>query len=182
MSARTRVVHGVLAGLGVFLVDVWPLLLIWRAGASGSVGDLSEARFLGVGIAYSVALAAFCGWLITVALRRAEWSPELGRLDPWGAYAVGIGVYNLALTAVPAIMYGLLLTDENMSLRDRSWLVYTLWVTGHIGAAIVAVLAARGFLGRRLQPAAPNHRSGHARPDRTQPHAARSDVLGSDQK
>ena len=88
----------------MFLVDVWPLLLIWRAGASGSVGDLSEVRFLGVGIAYSIGLAVFCGWLMSVALRRAEWSPELGRLDPWGAYAVGIGVYNLALTAVPAII------------------------------------------------------------------------------
>jgi len=150
MSARTRVVHGVLAAVGVFLVDMWPLLLIWRAGASGSVGDLSEVRFLGVGVAYSIALAAFCGWLMTVALQRAEWSPGLGRLDPWGAYAVGIGVYNLALTAVPAIMYALLLSDENQSLRDRSWLVYTLWVGGHVGAATIGVLAARGFLGRRL--------------------------------
>jgi hypothetical protein len=150
VSDRARFVHGVFAACGVFLVEVWPLLLIWRAGASGSVGDLSEVRFVGVGAASSIALAVFAGWLMTVALRRAEWSPRLGRFDPWGAYAVGIGVYNLALTAVPAIMYALLLSDENSSLRDRSWLVYALWVGGHVAAAVVAVLAARGFLGRRL--------------------------------
>ena len=79
-------------------------------------------------------------------------------------------------------MYALLLSDENMSLRDRAWLVYTLWIAGHVGAAVVAVLAARGFLGRRLEPAAPNDRNGHALTARNQPHAARSDVLGADQK
>jgi hypothetical protein len=155
VTSRVRLAHGVVAAFGVFLVDVWPLLLIWRAGASGSVGDLSEVRLLGVGIAYSIGLAALSGWLMTVALRRAEWSPRLGALDPWGAYAVGVGVYNLALTAVPALMYALLLTDENASLRDRSWLVYLLWVGGHVGAAVVALIAARGFLGRRLAPDAP---------------------------
>ena len=167
MSPRARAVHGVIAAVGVFLVDVWPLLLIWRAGASGSVGDLSEVRFLGVGLAYSVALAASCGWLMTVALRRAESSPQLGRLDPWGAYAVGIGVYNLALTAVPAVMYALLLSDENRSLHERSWLVYLLWIVGHVGAAVVALLAARGFLGRRLEPAPQDDRTGHAVMGRT---------------
>ena len=167
MSPRARAVHGVIAAVGVFLVDVWPLLLIWRAGASGSVGDLSEVRFLGVGIAYSVALAACCGWLMTVALRRAESSSQLGRLDPWGAYAVGIGVYNLALTAVPAVMYALLLSDENRSLHERSWLVYLLWIVGHVGAAVVALLAARGFLGRRLEPAPQDDRIGHAVMGRT---------------
>ena len=150
MSGRARAIHGLLAAIGVLFIDMWPLLLIWRAGASGSVGDLSEVRFVGVGITYSLALAAFAGWSMTVALRRAAWSPRLGRFDPWGAYAVGLGVYNLALTAVPAIMYALLLSDENESLRDRAWLVYVLWVVGHVGAAIVALLAARGFLGRRL--------------------------------
>lgn len=160
MSTRVRVVHGVLAAIGVLFVDVWPLLLIWRAGASGSVGDLSEVRFLGVGFAYSLGLAAFSGWLMTIALRRAEWSPRLGRLDPWGAYAVGLGVYNLALTAVPAIMYALLLSDENESLRDRAWLVYGLWVVGHVGAAIVAMVAARGFLGRRLLAGPPDQEFG----------------------
>lgn len=153
MSPRARMVHGVSAAGGILLVEVWPLLLIWRAGASGSVGDLSEVRFLGVGLAYALTVAALGGWAMTVALRRAEWSPRLGRLDPWGAYAVGIGVYNLALTAVPAIMYALLLSDENESLRDRAWLVYVLWIVGHVGAGIVAVVAARAFLGRRLLPA-----------------------------
>jgi len=152
MSPRRRLAHAVVAGLGVFLVDLWPLLLIWRAGASGSVGDLSEVRFLGVGFAYAIGLAVLTGRLMAAALRRAERSPELGRLDPWGAYALGVGVYNLALTAVPALIYLLLLTDENQSLRARSWLLYLLWVGGHVGAAVVALLAARGFLGRRLAP------------------------------
>lgn len=152
MTGRARLVHGVLAGLGVFAVDTWPVWLIWRAGASGSVGDLSGVRFLWVGVAYSIVLAVVAGRMMTVALRRAEKSPDLGRLDPWGAYAVGIGVYNLALTAVPAIMYALLLADENQSLRNRFWLIAVLWVAGHVGAALVAALAARGLLGRGLVP------------------------------
>lgn len=147
---------GVLAGVGVFAVDTWPLWLIWRAGASGSVGDLSGVRLVWVGVAYSVALAVVAGRMMMSALRRAERSPGLGRLDPWGAYAVGVGVYNLALTAVPAIMYALLLGDENASLRDRFWLISLLWIAGHVGAAVVAVLAARGLLGRRLAPDRPD--------------------------
>ena len=155
MSRNARVIHGVLAGLGVFAVDTWPLWLIWRAGASGSVGDLSGVRLLWVGIAYSVVLAVVAGRMMMVALRRAERSADVGRLDPWGAYVLGIGVYNLALTAVPAIMYALLLADENVSLRDRFWLVAFLWVAGHVGAALVAVLAARGLLAHRLAPDVP---------------------------
>jgi len=152
MSPRRRHVHAVVAGLGAFFVELWPLLLIWRAGASGSVGDLSEVRFLGLAFAYAIGLAVLSGRLMATALCRAERSPELGRLDPWGAYALGVGVYNLALTAVPALIYLLLLTDENASLRDRSWLLYLLWVGGHVGAAVVALLAARRFLGSRLAP------------------------------
>lgn len=160
MTSRVRLAQGVLAAMGVLLVDAWPLLLIWRAGASGSVGDLSEVRFLGAGLTYSFALAAFSGWLMTGALRRAEWSPRLGRLDPWGAYVLGLGVYNLLLTAVPAVMYALLLSDENVSLRDRAWLVYGLWMVGHVGAAIVAQLAARAFLGPRLLAGPPDQELG----------------------
>jgi hypothetical protein len=52
----------------------------------------------------------------------------------------------------PALIHWLLLTDENAPLRDRSWLSYLLWVGGHVAAAVVALLAARGFLGRRLAP------------------------------
>ena len=133
MTGRRRVPSGIGAGVGAFLVDVWPVLLVWRAGASGSVGDLSEVRFLGVGLAYSLAFAVVVGLLMVRALELAETAPRLGRLDPWGACALGLGVYNLALTAVPAIMYGLLLADENQSLRSREWLVYLLWVGGHVG-------------------------------------------------
>ena len=50
MTPRRRAVHGLLAGIGLFLLDVWPLLLIWRAGASGSLGDLSELQFVGIGL------------------------------------------------------------------------------------------------------------------------------------
>lgn len=145
-------VQGVLAGIGVFLVDVWPVLLIWHAGASGAVGDLSELQFLLVGVIFSLILSTLIGWMMTRALIRSAVSPGLGRLDPWGAYALGIGVYNLALTAVPALMYALLLADENKSLRERSWLVYLLWIGGHIVAALIGVLVARVLLGRSLRP------------------------------
>jgi len=151
MTRRSRILQGVAAGIGVFLVDMWPVFLIWWAGASGSVGDLSQIRFLGVSALYAVGLGVLVGWLMTVALDRANSSPRIARLDPWGAYALGIGVYELALTAVPAIMYGLLLVDENKSLRSREWLVYLLWIGGHLGAALLALAAARYLLKPGLQ-------------------------------
>lgn len=153
MSRRSRRLQAVLAGIGVFLVDIWPVLLVWRAGASGSVGDLSEIRFLGVGLVFAVLLGVGAGWLMVRALRRAAVSPDVGRLDPWGAYALGVGVFNLALTAVPALMYALFLADENQSLRSREWLVVMLWVGGQTLTVALAVGAARALLGRNLQPA-----------------------------
>lgn len=155
MTNRSRRWQAAAAGVGAFLVDVWPVLLIWWAGTTGSVGDLSEVRFLGVGLVYAAALAVFVGWLMSVTLRRAAASPELAPLDPWGAYALGIGVYNLMLTAVPALIYGLLLADENQSLRSREWLVYFLWVGGHLVAIVLAVGAARALLGRQLRSTEP---------------------------
>ncbi len=146
MTRRSRTVQGVAAGVGVFLVDMWPVFLIWWAGTSGSVGDLSQIRFLGMGAMYAVGLACLVGWLMTRALDQAQTSPRIARLDPWGAYALGIGVYELALTAVPAIMYGVLLADENKSLRSREWLVYLLWIGGHVGAALLSFAAARALL------------------------------------
>jgi hypothetical protein len=140
-------VHAALAGTGALLVELWPVLLIWRAGASGSVGDLREARFVWVAVIYALGVAVVVGWLMHRALGRAAASARLGRLDPWGAWAVGVGVYNLALTAVPAIMYGLLLADENQSLRSREWLVYLIWIAGHVAAGVLGLLVARVWLG-----------------------------------
>lgn len=153
MSRRSRVVQGVAAGIGVFLVDMWPVALIWWAGTSGSVGDLSQVRFLGVSTLYAIGLGVLAGWFMTIALDRAQASTKIGRLDPWGAFALGIGVYELALTAVPAIMYGLLLADENKSLRSQEWLVYLLWIGGHLAAAAVSFAAARAVLSPGLSEA-----------------------------
>ena len=148
MNRRPHILAGVIAGLGVFLIEVWPVGLIWWAGASGSVGDFSELRLVAVSLVYSVAVAVAGGVIMVRALRWAEQAPGVGRFDPWGAYAAVIGVYNLALTAVPAIMYGLLLVDENRTLRDRELLVYALWFGGNLGAVAVALLAGRVVLGR----------------------------------
>lgn len=153
MSARARVVHSVVAGVGALFVELWPVLLIWRAGASGSVGDFREVRFLWVAVLYALGVAGLVGWLMHRALGWAAASPRLARLDPWGAWAVGVGLYNLALTAVPAIMYGLLLVDENQSLRSREWLVYVLWIGGHVAAGALGILVARLWLGRDARPA-----------------------------
>ncbi len=78
---------------------------------------------------------------MTVALERAQASPHVASLDPWVAYTLGLGVYEPALTAVPAMMYGVLLVDENQSLRSHDWQVYLRWIGGHLGAALL------GFLG-----------------------------------
>ena len=128
MSERSRLVQSIVAGVGVFGVCVWPIVLIWRAGTSGSVGDLSELRFAGFGLAYSIALAVVAGRLMQHALERSSASGPNGRLDPWGAYALGVGVFTVTITAIPGIMFLLLVTDEDMSLRSREWLITLLWV------------------------------------------------------
>ena len=148
MSRTRRAIHGVVAGIGMFLIDVWPLVLIWRAGASGSLGDMSELQFLGAGLVYSFGLAVIVGRMMSAALQRAGGSVQIGRLDPWGAYATGIGVYNLALTAGMGIMLVLLLNGEGQSFQDRFWLVALLWIVGHIAAAVIGIAAARALLGR----------------------------------
>jgi hypothetical protein len=148
MTPRRRAVHGLLAGIGLFLLDVWPLLLIWRAGASGSLGDLSELQFLGIGLIYSVGLAVIAGRMMSAALQQVDGSLQIGRLDPWGAYATGIGVYNLAVAAAMGIMLLLLLNGEGQSLQDRFWLAVLLWIIGHVAAAAVAIAAARALLGK----------------------------------
>lgn len=145
---RPHVVQGVVAGLGIVVIELWPVILIWRAGASGSVGDLSELNFLWFGLTYSVVFAVGAGFLMGRALTRAAASSRLGRFDPWGAYALGVGVHTLALTALPALMLGILLADENQSIRGRVWLVQLIWIAGHLVAATIAVLAARALLGR----------------------------------
>jgi hypothetical protein len=152
MTPRRRAVHGLLAGIGLFLIDVWPLLLIWRAGASGSLGDLSELQFLSIGLVYSVGLAVIAGRMMSAALHRVDGSLQVGRLDPWGAYATGIGVYNLAVAAVMGIMLLLLLNGEGQSLQDRFWLAVLLWIVGHVAAAAVAIAAARALLGKVPPP------------------------------
>ncbi len=159
MTRTRRAIHGVLAGTGMFLIDVWPLVLIWRAGASGSLGDLSELQFLGAGLVYSFGLAVIVGRMMSGALQQVDGSVQIGRLDPWGAYATGIGVYNLALTAGMGIMLLLLLNGEGQSFQDRFWLVALLWIVGHIAAAVVAIAAAQALLGRvpRKPAAAPAH-------------------------
>ena len=150
MSARSIRLQAIAAGLGAALADVWPVLLIWSAGASGSVGDLRQVRLLWVGLAWSALLGLVAGWCMAWALPRAEASPRLGRWDPWGAWATGLGTYLLAVTVLAAATYGVLLVDEDQSLRSREPLVLVGWVAGHAAAAAVALAAARGVLGRGL--------------------------------
>jgi hypothetical protein len=152
MKLRSHSVQGFVAGVGVFLVDISPVLLLWWAGASGSVGDLSEVQLLGVGIAYALVIGVAAGRAMTRALDLAAATTSLGRLDPWGAYALGLGVYSLAMTAMPALMYGLLLTDENQTLRSRMWLVGLLWVAGRLLAVFIAWKASKALLGPELRP------------------------------
>ena len=155
MNDRSLRLQSAGAGVGVLAVCVWPVVLIWRAGRSGSVGDLSELRLLGFGLVYSVGLAVIAARLMHRALAMAARSSSLGRLDPWGAYALGVGVFTLAITAVPWILLLLLDSDENQSLRSRQWLIDVLWVAAHLGAAALGVVAARVVLrpGRTGRPA-----------------------------
>ena len=148
MSRPSRSLQAAVAGIGAALVDVWPVLLIWRAGSSGSVGDLSEVSLLGVGLVVSASLGVLAASLVYQALGRAEVSTRLAVGDVWGAYALALGVYTVALTLTSGLMYLLLLTDEHQSLRARFWLIAVLWVLGRVVAVLVAIGSGRALLGK----------------------------------
>jgi len=132
----------------VCLVDLWPVILVWRAGAAGSVGDLSTVRLLWVGVAYAVAVGVLAGGVMKRALDESA-SFTVGRLDPWGAYALAVGVYNLALTAAAGLGFWILLGDENAALARNEWKLFLLWFAGRVLAAALALATARFVLGRR---------------------------------
>ena len=138
MSPSSRVVQAVLAGAGVILVQLWPSLAAWWAAGSGSAGDMSEAPILAVGLIWALVLGVLAGWAMARTLDRVAGDHEVGRLDPWAAYALGLGTYGLAITALTAITLVLLLTDENQSLRSREWMLVAGWASAHLLAAVAA--------------------------------------------
>lgn len=152
--ATARRLQGVAAGAGVALVQLWPALGAAWAGSSGSAGDLSELPILAVGALWAIALAVLAGRIMVRGLDRAPAEPAVGRLDPWAAYALGLGTYGLAITALTALLLVALLGDEDQSLRSREWLVLLVWSAGHVLAAVAAYRAAAtvlpaGVLSRR---------------------------------
>lgn len=120
------------------LVQLWPPLAAWWAAGSGSAGDVSEAPILGAGLLWALVLGVLAGRAMARTLDRVAGEREVGRLDPWAAYALGLGTYGLAITAVTAITLVLLLTDENQSLRSREWMVVAGWSAAHFLAAVAA--------------------------------------------
>jgi len=150
---RRHIVAASLAGAGAFLVDAWPTLVVGYAAASGSVGGVDEDGVLAVGLLISAIVGVMVGLIMQRGLERADQSPQLGRLDIWGAYAFGLGLHTLLLVTVkPAATFALLLTDEGNSLADRQWLIYFVWLITHAVAAGAGVGAGRALLGARLMP------------------------------
>lgn len=141
-----------LGGLGAFLVSVWPPVLIWRAAASGSVGDLPATAVLVLGLAYSVAVGAMAGVALVRALGWARDEPGVGRLDVWGGYVLGLGVYVVLLTALPLLVHALLFGEEGRTLADRFWMAALLWVAGHLAAAALGIRAGAAVLRRGARP------------------------------
>ena len=152
MSTRSRRTQSALAGVGVLLATMWPILAIWWAGASGSLGDLSQIQTVAPGFAYGLILAALAAGLMSRALRWVDGHPSRVPGDAWGAYALALGVYSLALTLVPIPLYLLLLGDEGQSLADRFWLIATMWVGGNLLATAAGVGAGRRLLVGRRKP------------------------------
>jgi hypothetical protein len=143
LTVRTaRIVQGVLAGAGVVVVQLWPAVAAGWAGYSGSAGDLREVPILVFGAMWAVVLACLAGRMMVRALGNTAFDPTVGRLDPWAAYALALGTYGLAITALTALALVLLLTDEDLSLRSREALVLSGWAAGHVLAALGAHRAA----------------------------------------
>ena len=138
MSTAGRILQGFVAAAGVMAVQLWPSLAAWWAAGSGSAGDLSDAPILAVGLLWALTLGVLAGWTMVRTLDRVAGEREVGRFDPWAAYALGLGTYGLAITAVTAITLVLLLVDENQSLRSREWMVVAGWSAAHLLAAVAA--------------------------------------------
>lgn len=146
MTSRKRHLLAALAGIAAFLVTIWPVLLIGWAGASGSLGDLSQVASLGIGLVYSLAIALFAAVMVDLAIRRVAATGVRPLGDIWGAFALGLGVYTLALAVVPAVVYVVLLTDEAQSMGERMWLIAGLWTGGHLLAAATGAGAGAALL------------------------------------
>jgi hypothetical protein len=127
-------------------VQLWPSLAAWWAAGSGSAGDLSDAPILAVGLLWALTLGVLAGWTMVRTLDRVAGEREVGRFDPWAAYALGLGTYGLAITAVTAITLVVLLVDENQSLRSREWMVVAGWSAAHLLAAVAAYKVAKKVL------------------------------------
>ena len=153
---RRRIVPGVIAGACVFLVLAAPALVIWWAGDNGSLGDLSELELLVTGLVVAAAASVLTAALMARALDIAEGDPSVGRLDPWAALFVAMGVLGTVITLVPATTLVLLLPEEDRPIGARVHWVALVWVAGGAGAALVSIWAGRAVLVRgRRRPAAP---------------------------
>jgi hypothetical protein len=169
-GGRRHLVAATLAGVGAFVVDAWPALVVWYTANSGSIGQVDEDKLASIGLVFSLLFGVLVAWVMWYGLERSDRSPQLGRLDIWGAYALGLGVHTLVLvTLKPAATFTLLFTDEGDSLAGRQWRIYFIWLGTHAVAAGSGVAAGRALLGRYLMP---SQRAGAEEP---QPTAVRED-------
>lgn len=139
---------GIVGAVIVLLVTISPVLLVAWAGASGSVGDLSQVEILPVGVALAVVLAVVAGIATSRAFVRVDADPTRGTLDGWAAFVLGLGAYILILTLVPMVITKMMLPGETESLDDRLVWIGLVYVGGHVLAVVVGVWTGSAFLGR----------------------------------
>lgn len=148
-ASKGRLVSQIGAGSLVFSVLALPAFMIWWAGSSGSLGDLSEIEMLGAGLSVSAASGVLAGVLMGKALDIAARDPTVGRLDPWAALIVGVTVLSVSVTLVPVVGLLSLLPDEDTALRSRTHSLAAIWICGSIVAGYLSYRVARWVLVRR---------------------------------
>ena len=143
-----RALSQVAAGLCVLVAMCAPALLLWWAGAEGSIGDLSELELLTTGLIVAGCAAIVAAVLMGRALDIADADPEVGRLDPWAALFVAAAVLGSVVAIVPATTLVLLLPDEDSSIGPRMHWVAVAWVVGAAISAAASLWAGRAVLRR----------------------------------
>ena len=149
-----RYVAQAAAGTWVLCTLAAPALLLWRAGAEGSIGDLRELELLWTGLVIAVCAAIVAALLMGRAVDLAEGDPAIGDLDPWAALFVGSAILAVVVVLAPAATFIVLQPDEDSSVAEQTRRVAAVWVVGALAAAGLGLVAARAVLRRGPRSAA----------------------------
>jgi len=148
-SARRQ---GVLAGVVTFVAGMLPTMGILWSASTGSIGSVSTPGLGSVAVVVIGAISVGSGYLVTHAYAL---EPDRRRGDVWSCWYGGFVCFVLGTWLSPFLVL-MIFVNSDTALNDRLPQVLAVWSLLHLGFAALALLLARGLLGRRK--AAPDPR------------------------